>query len=124
MQTTRPKSAARLVCATSALVCLGSTAHAQEPEQQSDETEGSAAEPAQTGYSQQELSEQGFVAAESVRPGDTVPGGALLVAAYALIWSLAILYVVLLARRHAQNVRKMAEISGRLDRLEAPVVEN
>lgn len=87
---------------------------AQEPEAE----EGSAPVPASAGYSQQELSEQGFVAADNVRPGDTVSGGALLVAAYALIWSLAVLYVVWLARRHAQNVRRMLDISRRLERME------
>ncbi len=102
------------VCAATVLLCLAGPVMAQEPET----AEGWVEASAPAGYSQQELSEQGFVAADSVRPGDTVSGGALLVAAYALIWSLAVLYVVWLARRHSQNVRRMLEIDRRLERME------
>lgn len=75
-------------------------------------------EPA-TGYSQQDLSEQGFRAADTTRPGDTVSGGALLVAAYGLIWTLAVVYIVWLTRRHTQNTQRIQDLARRLERLEA-----
>jgi prolipoprotein diacylglyceryltransferase len=48
-----------------------------------------------------------------------VSGGALLVAAYGLIWTLAVLYIVWLTRRHTQNSQRIQDLARRLERLEA-----
>jgi hypothetical protein len=104
----------RVVLAAGAwLVVVPAAAGAQEAS-----GEAPAAEPA-TGYSQQDLSNQGFRAADTTRPGDTVSGGALLVAAYGLIWTLAVVYIVWLTRRHTQNSQRIQDLARRLERLEA-----
>ena len=70
------------------------------------------------GYSVEELSEQGFRPAESVRPGDTVAGGPLLVAAYALFWGMVVTYVGMLIRRQTATSKALQQVQSRLNDVE------
>lgn len=108
--------------AAALLLALAGPASAQDGE------EGSA----DTAYTYGEadgaaLSEAGFQAGQGTRPGDEVPGGLLMIAAYGLMGTLLMGYVIVLVRRQRAvgdelDVlrRRMAEMDDRLEDLERP----
>jgi hypothetical protein len=110
------------------LLFATATATAQQPVAEA--STGSAAEGSAVaqGYSVEELSEQGFRPAESARPGDTVAGGPLLVAAYALFWGMVVTYVGMLIRRQSATGKALQQLQSRLndveDRLQSAEARN
>ena len=95
------------------------TATAQQPA--ADEASGVPAvegSVAAQGYSVEQLSEQGFRPAESTRPGDTVAGAPLLLAAYALFWGMVVTYVGMLIRRQTTTSKALQQLNSRLNDVE------
>lgn len=95
------------------------TATAQQPV--ADEASGAPAVEgslAAQGYSVEQLSEQGFRPAESTRPGDTVAGAPLLLAAYALFWGMVVTYVGMLIRRQTTTSKALQQLNSRLHDVE------
>lgn len=110
------------------IVLAASSALAQEPGGEGSSPSVAEGSAASNGYSVEELSEQGFRPAESTRPGDTVAGGPLLVAAYALFWGMVVTYVGMLIRRQSATTRALQQLSSRLndidDRLQSAEARN
>jgi hypothetical protein len=117
-----------LVALALTIVLAATSASAQEPSAEGSSPSVADGSAASTGYSVEELSEQGFRPAESARPGDTVAGGPLLVAAYALFWGMVVTYVGMLIRRQSATTRALQQLSSRLndidDRLQSAEARN
>jgi hypothetical protein len=90
----------------------------------SDSTEASDSRGEQGGV---DLSAEGFQPAQGTRPGDEVPGGVLMIAAYGVMGTLLLGYVIVLVRRQRavgaeldSMRRRLVEMDDRLDDLEHP----
>lgn len=73
---------------------------------------------AQAGYDADALGREGFVPAESVLPGDQVPGGALMLGAYIVFFALIGLYVFRLVREQRRVAADVVELRDRLEALD------
>lgn len=100
------------------LFLFTSAVSAQQPSTEASGAPAMEGSVAAQGYSAEQLSEQGFRPADSTRPGDTVAGGPLLVAAYALFWGMVVTYVGMLIRRQTATSKALQQLNSRLNDVE------
>jgi len=100
------------------LFLFTSAVSAQQPSTEASGAPAMEGSVATQGYSVEQLSEQGFRPADSTRPGDTVAGGPLLVAAYALFWGMVVTYVGMLIRRQTATSKALQQLNSRLNDVE------